>query len=73
MNRAFKSLEEISNDRWDNIMNKLEIEPRYANSKKEILSLESLNYSEINRKLDFYRNMSIDWLENAIGCKEDYC
>lgn len=68
LDRAYIARDEASNVRADNIMNKLKIPKRYANSKKELLKLESIDYEGLRTEFDKRKNDSIKEFERAIGC-----
>ena len=66
MNRVYTPLDEVSNQRWDNVMDKVGIERRYSNSKKEILALKDVDYDSVFQKIETLKNESREWLLSAI-------
>lgn len=66
MDRAYISQDKTSNLRWDNIINKFGINYRYANSKKEIHSIQQIDYGNVNSRLHESRMECAKWLKTAI-------
>ena len=67
MNRANVPLNEVSNERWDSVMEKLEIEKRYSNSRREIMNLAQIDYEKVEERLNYFSQESGDWLSKALG------
>ena len=66
MNRAYVPLNEVSNERWDSVMEKLGIEKRYSNSRSEIMNLSQIDYEKVENQLNYLREESREWLIKAL-------
>lgn len=66
MNRAYVDRNASSNMRWDNVMNKLEIKKRYANSKMDLKSVELIDYDKVEKQHMFWRKYSEKYFRRAL-------
>ncbi len=66
MDRAYIPQSITSNLRWKNLMDRLGIKNRYANSKKEINMIAQNEYDDVNNKIYGLREKDSNWLINSL-------
>ena len=59
-----------TNSRVTNLLERFNLMNRLVEDYKKI-DLSSINYSEVNARVNKFRNDSIDYLEQALRCKEE--
>lgn len=64
--RAYTDNDITSEIRVDNLMEKLKIKKRYANSKKELRDIEYINYEDVEKELFIKRKYCMKEFERAI-------
>ncbi len=69
MDRAYTNTDEISSARETNIMDKLEIKNRYANSKKDLLNSEAIDYVSVKKALEERKKYCRKKIEQGIALK----
>ncbi len=69
MDRAYANTDEISNAREANIMDKLEIKNRYANSRKDLQNSEAIDYVSVKKALEERKKFCRKEIEQGIALK----
>lgn len=66
MDRAYKDMDVASNTRAENLQNKLKFKKRFANSKKELSSIEKIDYEIVEKELHKIQEYCTKEFEYAI-------